>query len=250
MLATLNELKDHLGAKAATTQIDDEATAILAGVSQQILEYIGRSDEVVVKERTQTLDLARFQTRVVLPAAPLHAVSSVRYDYDREFAAASEVETYDYDWQSEKRRRLGILEFRRSRFRHGEGVLRVTWVGGFSFDADAYLARQDDPPSAPATGDVYLAGAAPTGAWSGKANQLATWSGSAWTFETAEEHLVARLPDLKLACLLQSGFLYQTRRFQGTQQATSRNASVTVRSIGIIHPVRELLANHVRRVIP
>ena len=36
------------------------------------------------------------------------------------------------------------------------------------------------PPGAPVTGDLYVVGPAPTGAWAGQANNLAQWTGSAW----------------------------------------------------------------------
>lgn len=54
-------------------------------------------------------------------------------------------------------------------------------------------AIRNDPPTSPATLSTYIAGTAPTGAWAGRANQLATWSGTAWTFEapqSGESHLV------------------------------------------------------------
>lgn len=40
------------------------------------------------------------------------------------------------------------------------------------------------PPSTPNTGDIYLVGTAPTGAWAANANNIATYSGSTWTYET------------------------------------------------------------------
>ena len=36
------------------------------------------------------------------------------------------------------------------------------------------------PPGAPVTGDLYVVGTVPTGAWAGQANNLAQWTGSAW----------------------------------------------------------------------
>jgi hypothetical protein len=54
-------------------------------------------------------------------------------------------------------------------------------------------AIRNDPPTSPATLSTYIAGTAPTGAWSGHPNQLASWSGTAWTFEApqaGESHLV------------------------------------------------------------
>lgn len=34
------------------------------------------------------------------------------------------------------------------------------------------------PPGSPAAGDVYIVGAAPTGAWTGQATKLARWNGA------------------------------------------------------------------------
>jgi uncharacterized protein DUF2793 len=38
------------------------------------------------------------------------------------------------------------------------------------------------PPGSPTEGDAYVLGAAPTGAWAGKANKLAVFIGGAWSF--------------------------------------------------------------------
>lgn len=40
------------------------------------------------------------------------------------------------------------------------------------------------PPTSPAPGDAYIVAASPTGAWTGQANTIATWSGFAWKFYT------------------------------------------------------------------
>lgn len=37
------------------------------------------------------------------------------------------------------------------------------------------------PPGSPAAKDRYIIGASPTGAWAGRANQIAEWTGSAWS---------------------------------------------------------------------
>ncbi|PZP12211.1 MAG: hypothetical protein DI607_09910, partial [Sphingomonas hengshuiensis] len=44
----------------------------------------------------------------------------------------------------------------------------------------------DAPPGAPAVDDSYVVGATPTGAWAGRANNLATWTGTAWLFAVPE----------------------------------------------------------------
>lgn len=41
--------------------------------------------------------------------------------------------------------------------------------------------QQDSPPGSPTDGQVYVVGAAPTGAWSGRANCVAIWLGG-WFF--------------------------------------------------------------------
>ena len=42
------------------------------------------------------------------------------------------------------------------------------------------------PPGAPATGDLYVVGTTPTGAWAGQPNNLAQWTGSAWLFSAPQ----------------------------------------------------------------
>ena len=43
------------------------------------------------------------------------------------------------------------------------------------------------PPGTPALGDTYLVGAAPTGSWTGKTNQIASYDGSGWIFFVPSE---------------------------------------------------------------
>lgn len=48
-------------------------------------------------------------------------------------------------------------------------------------------ALLDTPPGSPTAGDVYLVGTSPSGAWSGKAGYLATWTdAAAWAFTAPE----------------------------------------------------------------
>ncbi len=46
------------------------------------------------------------------------------------------------------------------------------------------IAFQNTPPSSPNVGDTYVVGTSPTGAWSGQANAITSWSSSAWGFIT------------------------------------------------------------------
>lgn len=38
------------------------------------------------------------------------------------------------------------------------------------------------PPSSPTLNDTYIVAASPTGAWAGKASQIALWDGTVWVF--------------------------------------------------------------------
>lgn len=42
---------------------------------------------------------------------------------------------------------------------------------------------RSSPPGSPSTGDLWLVGDAPTGAWASQEAKWATWDGAAWTFE-------------------------------------------------------------------
>jgi len=44
------------------------------------------------------------------------------------------------------------------------------------------LNSQNAPPGSPATGDTYLVGTSPSGAWIGHAKDIAEWNGSSWDF--------------------------------------------------------------------
>lgn len=42
------------------------------------------------------------------------------------------------------------------------------------------------PPGSPTSGDTYVVGASPTGAWAGRANTVTIWTGTAWDFIPGE----------------------------------------------------------------
>lgn len=68
-----------------------------------------------------------------------------------------------------------------------------------ALDTLAQLAVLDrdlaTPPGSPATGARYIVAASPTGAWSGKAGQIAAWDGAAWLFHAPEPGWLAFLVD-------------------------------------------------------
>lgn len=240
MLSDLATFKDHLR-KTGDTE-DDALTKVLSGVNQQILTYLGR--EVEVKQRTLTFDVLSFQQEFLLPASPIHDLTYVRYDPNREFGSETALDTDEYDWESEVRRKRGVIYLDRVDLPPGRGYLKVSWVGGWGFDRDAYLSRESDPPGSPANGDIYLVGDSATGAWAGKQNQLATYDGSTWTFQTAIEALRERLPDLEVALLNQASYLYRTKDHQGTQTVTNKFGSVNVRSLGFLNSTLDLIRRH------
>ena len=47
------------------------------------------------------------------------------------------------------------------------------------------------PPASPALGHCYIVGASPTGAWAGKAQQLAAWTSGGWRFAMPRDGLDA-----------------------------------------------------------
>ncbi|MBK8083547.1 MAG: DUF2793 domain-containing protein [Devosia sp.] len=53
------------------------------------------------------------------------------------------------------------------------------------------------PPASPATGARYIVAASPSGAWTGKATQVAHWDGAAWVFHEPEAGWLAYLADEK-----------------------------------------------------
>jgi hypothetical protein len=51
------------------------------------------------------------------------------------------------------------------------------------------------PPGAPTAGDRYIVAAAPTGAWTGHAKDIAVYTGSTWAFYTPKTGWVAFIED-------------------------------------------------------
>ena len=49
---------------------------------------------------------------------------------------------------------------------------------------DPVISQTNTPPGSPATGDRYLVGTSPTGAWAFNANDIAEWNGASWSYTT------------------------------------------------------------------
>jgi len=66
----------------------------------------------------------------------------------------------------------------------GNSVILPIYIQIDSSTINSYdvLNSQNTPPVSPSTGDVYLVGTVPTGAWVGHAKDIAEWNGSSWDF--------------------------------------------------------------------
>lgn len=88
---------------------------------------------------------------------------------------------------------------------------------------DSATGRLIVPPSSPTTGARYLIDGSlgvPTGAWAGKANQVATWNGSNWTYQipTTGTHIsIDSEPELTY---LYGGSAWVAKSFEGTTAST------------------------------
>lgn len=63
----------------------------------------------------------------------------------------------------------------------------LLYIGRFGFHLSVLSAAFNSPPGSPADGDAYIVAASPTGAWSGRANQIAVYVGGSpgnWVFAT------------------------------------------------------------------
>jgi len=66
----------------------------------------------------------------------------------------------------------------------GNSVVLPVYIQIDSSTINSYdvLNSQNAPPGSPSTGDVYLVGNVPTGAWVGHAKDIAEWDGADWVF--------------------------------------------------------------------
>jgi len=88
--------------------------------------------------------------------------------------------------------------------KHGWNLGESGWHTGMEsnlhrLDTVCHLSVLDrdlnTPPGSPAAGSRYIVGQSPTGAWAGKAGQVAVFSGSAWVFYAPKIGWVAYVED-------------------------------------------------------
>ncbi|MBA2920052.1 DUF2793 domain-containing protein [Sphingomonas sp. MAH-20] len=71
--------------------------------------------------------------------------------------------------------------------------------------AAAESAGSDEPPAAAAAGQCWVVGAAPTGLWTGHADELACWTDGGWRFLPAVEGMRVWLKDQRLWAAREAG---------------------------------------------
>ena len=70
---------------------------------------------------------------------------------------------------------------------HNEGLAALD----LAVQASVVAVGGNDPPAAPAPGQCWIVGAAPTGAWAGRAQALAGWTQGGWRFVAPTPGLAA-----------------------------------------------------------
>lgn len=72
---------------------------------------------------------------------------------------------------------------------------------GVDWQESALSSGVNDPPGSPTTGDRYVIGPAPTGAWVGQANNIAQYDGSSWDFTVPNEGTAIYIEDTMVLCI-------------------------------------------------
>lgn len=86
-------------------------------------------------------------------------------------------------------------------------------------DGGAISRSLNTPPVSPATGDVYIVAAGGTGAWTGQDDDIATWNGASWDFDTPTEGRTIGVQDEDIA-VFWDGSAWQTSKTPRARLAT------------------------------
>jgi len=80
-------------------------------------------------------------------------------------------------------------------------------LGRFAYHLSVKDRDLATPPGSPANGDTYIVAASPTGAWAGKAGQVAVYNsaGSAWVFGVPRTGWVAYIEDEEVLSAYKAG---------------------------------------------
>jgi len=78
-------------------------------------------------------------------------------------------------------------------------------LGRFGFHLSVKDRDLNAAPGAPAAGDTYIVGGAPTGTWAGHAGHVAIWDGAAWQYGTPRTGWAAYLEDEQVRVVYRGG---------------------------------------------
>jgi len=90
------------------------------------------------------------------------------------------------------------------------------------------LNSQNTPPVSPSTGDVYLVGTVPTGAWVGHAKDVAEWNGSAWVFTDGVQGDFLYNATTALTYIFRSGNWVQTTGIPALNNGNTISSGLTI----------------------
>lgn len=91
------------------------------------------------------------------------------------------------------------------------------------------------PPAAPAIGSCYLVGASPTGAWAGRANQLAAFSSGGWRFVAPQDGMRALVKSSGVTASYRGG-AWEPGAVIGTKLVVGGQQIVGSRAVAIAAP--------------
>lgn len=94
---------------------------------------------------------------------------------------------------------------------------------------------RNDPPSPAANGSCYIVGSAPTGAWSGRAGNLAAYSSAGWRFVAPTEGLRAWVKSLAVFALYRVGS-WEIGTVRGSALNIGGQQVVAARAAAIANP--------------
>lgn len=235
---TVERVKSLNGLK--TNEHDALLRQLITSVSKQIETYMSILPEV--KERIQFFDVGS-SCDFFVKSYPLHSVTEVINDWDRLFTGSA-IDSTDYTFYPDEL--SGLISIDKYILTTGRRTLKITYVGGFAFKSEYYIARQDDPPVGPTSGDIYLIGSAPTGVWAGNANKVATWSGTVWQIEDQDIHFVINNPDIVEACNRQLSHVWQRRKRVGSTQTMVQGNMSLFKNEDLLPQVKSALSRRRR----
>lgn len=133
-LTTIQRVKDlHGGFKSTDTTRDGLIEAIVSAVSGALEGWLDRSLEK--KSRTEYHNVSEGQRIFSLIGYPLKTIDSLRYDWERLFAAGDEIDADDYTFDPDDPER-GFLYVDRHGMSAGFRLLKVVYTGGMAKSPD------------------------------------------------------------------------------------------------------------------